>query len=710
MKEKTKDSKEAKISGKRRNHRLIALFLLLVVAGGAVYYFLFGKNKLSGGVAAEDMSTYSVKRGDLVISVTESGEIKAVNSTDIKCEVEGRTTIISIVDEGAYITPQDVADGKVLCELDKSEIEQRYNQQVINYSNAQADLAEAQESLAIQINQNESDIQASEMDAEFALMDFKKYLGGELAARIIVDVNDVNNPDQLITTDLLETPVTLAQAGTDGVSAIAGGSDSVVSEINDPIVPKAYPPIGGQALQTLKELTNNISLSQSQLERASDKLDWTRKLREKEYVAETELRADEYEVQSLNAQLEKSQISLELFKLYEFPKEGRKLLAGYFEAMRELERTKARARSRLAQEQAKLRNREATHDLQKANLEKLKKQLAACTIKATVPGQVVYGSSLLDRWERRNNPIKDGADVRERQVIISIPDTSQMMVDLKINENWVSQVEPGMPTRITISALPGKTFTGKVIKRAPIADPENWFSPDLKVYSTEVSINEDDPDLKTGMTADTEIIINQLKDVIYIPIQAVITIEDKKICYVSTDKGPQIREVEVGAFNNDFVEIKSGLNAGDKVLLNPPRVENLPAGLSESKAERADRKAGAESEGPQSETEQQGEQSRETPGAVAFELTDERIEQIMQGMKQFDPAKYEKFDKLRQEDPEKFKEELRKEMERFMKQMREQGGPPDMQNRQGQGSGFGGGSGSSRGGFRRSRGGAQQGD
>ncbi len=680
MKDKTKTDEVPETLRKRRIRRLIILLVLMAVAGGAVFYFLFAKEKLSIGITAADMSAYNVQRGDLVISVTESGEIKAVNSTDIKCEVEGRTTIISIVDEGSYITEQDVADGKVLCELDKSEMEQRYNQQVISYSNAQADLAEAQESLAIQINQNESDIQASEMKAEFALMDFKKYLGGELAGRIIVDVNDINNPSQLITTDLLDTPVTLAQAVTEDVTAIANdGDDTVISENSDPLVSKVYPPIGGQALQTLKELTNDISLSQSRLERASDKLEWTRKLREKEYVAQTELRADELEVLSLEAQLEKSQISLELFRLYEFPKEGRKLLADFFEAIRELERTKARARSRLAQEQAKLKNREATHELQRTNLEKLEKQLTACTIRATVPGQVVYGSSLLDRWERRNNPIKDGADVRERQVIISIPDTTQMMVDIKINENWISQVEQGMPARITASALPDKTFTGKVMKKAPIADPENWFSPDLKVYSTEVSIAENDPEIRTGMSADAEIIINQLKDVIYVPIQSVITVEDRKICYVSTDKGLQSREVEVGAFNTDFVEIKSGLDVGDKVLLNPPRAESLPAGGTESRAKKREQRADTETEKPQTDAEEKDEQqSKETPDE--FELTDERIEQIMQGMSQFDPQKYEKFNKLRQEDPEKFKEELRKEMQRFMKQMKEQGGPANMPN------------------------------
>lgn len=68
--------------------------------------------------------TFAVRRGDLTISVTESGDIKAVKSTDVKCEVEGRTAIVNIVPEGTSITPEDVRSGKVLVELDSSQLKE----------------------------------------------------------------------------------------------------------------------------------------------------------------------------------------------------------------------------------------------------------------------------------------------------------------------------------------------------------------------------------------------------------------------------------------------------------------------------------------------------------------------------------------------------------------------------------------------------------
>jgi HlyD family secretion protein len=262
-------------------------------------------------------------------------------------------------------------------------------------------------------------------------------------------------------------------------------------------------------------------------------------------------------------------------------------LSDHNEAERELERIKAWARSKLAQAQAKLDSNKATYSLEKERLEKCRKQLAACTIRAPVPGQVVYSSSMMGSWYGRNNPIEVGADIRERQKIISIPDTSKMKVEIKIHETWIDKVQPGQQARITIAAFPDKPFTGKVLKKAPLADPEEWLNPDLKVYSTDVSIDGTHEFLKTGMTAKVEIIIEELKNVISVPIQTVVNRNGKKVCYVMGSKEPEQREVETGLFNDNFVEIKSSLVEGEKVLLNPPRVsESEATGEKEKKVEK----------------------------------------------------------------------------------------------------------------------------
>lgn len=512
------------------------LVLAAVIAGLVALLFLWGLSR-SSGIADDVSGAFAVRRGDLTISVTESGDIKALNSKDIRCEVEGRTTIINIVPEGTYITAEDVNKGRILAELDSSQIKAKVTQQELEFSTAQAALTEAEESFEIQKQQNATDIQGGEMKVRFASMDLQKHLGEIIGQRLITGT--INPAD--------------------------ANDDEIDRLIEDPI-------LGGEALQKLRELDGDIYLKEQNLELANSKFEWTQKLYDKKYISFSEKEADRLDREKKKVEREQAKTARDLFVKYQFPKDSEKLLSDYQEAKRELSRVKASARSKLAQAQAKLQNCQATYALKKELLEKARKQLDACIIRAPSPGQVVYSSSMLDRWQRQQRLIEVGGEVRERQSIISIPDPSVMKAEVKIHETSIDKIRPDQKARITIAAFPDKVFTGKVLKKSPMADQGEWWNPDLKVYTTDVGIDGTYDFLKTGMTGKVEIIIEELKNVISVPIQAVINIDGRKFCYVAAGKGKERREVQTGAFNTDFVEIKSGLAEGEKVLLNPPRL------------------------------------------------------------------------------------------------------------------------------------------
>ena len=86
-----------------------------------------------------------------------------------------------------------------------------------------------------------------------------------------------------------------------------------------------------------------------------------------------------------------AQVNLELFLSYDFPKNAEQYLSDYIEAGRELERTYAECRSRLAQAQARLNNAEERFRSQTKYVQELKQQIEYCTIKAIAPGLVIYG-------------------------------------------------------------------------------------------------------------------------------------------------------------------------------------------------------------------------------------------------------------------------------------------------------------------------------
>ncbi len=514
------------------SRRMLLVFICIAAVVSVGVLALLRKTAGGSGDSNPGTGLFTVKRGDLAITVTESGSIKAVKTEDIKSKVEGRATIVNIVPEGTIITPEDVNDGKVLVELDSSELKEQLSQREIQLTSAEAGYADANESYFIQVKQNESDITAAELKMKFALMDLQKYIGESIAKTAIERTG--SDPNSSFDTLLL---------------------------LKDPNS------LGGSASRQLKVLRNDILLAQGQLEKATDVLEGTQKLHDANYASDLDLMSAQLDVDRFRIQKESAEEALNLYQLYDFLKETEKFLSDYQEATRELDRTKARARAQLAQAKAKRASARSTFEVQGQRLNKLHEQIEACTIRAPAVGQVVYWSST-ERWVRIK--IEQGAEVPEGYRIITIPDASEMKVEVKIHETWIDRIEPNQPADITVQAFPDKTFTGRVLKKAPLADQEDYLNPDLKVYATDVGIDGTHDSLKTGMTGKVTVMIDELHDVLYVPIQSVVTVEDKKVCYVAGSPA-QKREVETGLFNDNFVEIKSGLAEGEKVLLNPPK-------------------------------------------------------------------------------------------------------------------------------------------
>ena len=517
------------MENKKRKHSIwiliIAVIVVVVTSIMAVGWIKNGRTKNTNTAA-----TYSVERGDLTISVTESGSLKAMNAVDILSEVEGRTTIVSIVEEGEYITAEDVNDKKLLIELDSSELTEKLTQQQISLAGAESRLIEAKEGYEIQKNQNESDITAGKLDLKFKTMDVKKYIGEELAGQIMNDVNVV-------------------------ISVLVDDER-----------------LGGKSLQELRRLQSDIDLANEELKRASNRLSGTEKLYEKKYVATDELEADKLSKKRREIDLEKARTSLELFKRYEFVKETEKTSSDCREATRDLERKYAQARSRIAQAEAKLKSNEAQYKREKERLDKIQKQLVACKIYAKSPGMVVYEQN---RYRGDQTPLQVGSEVHHRQKLMQLPNTADMAVEVKVHESNVDKVKPDQTVKITVEALLEKqlNLTGKVVKVAPLPDQQNrWLNPDLKVYKTKISIDGSHDFLKPGMSAKAEIIITELKEVLYIPIQTVVNRDNYKCCYVLNGKKTEELKITTGQFNDMFIEVVSGLEEGQKVLLNPPRI------------------------------------------------------------------------------------------------------------------------------------------
>ena len=339
--------------------------------------------------------------------------------------------------------------------------------------------------------------------------------------------------------------------------------------------------IEGDAPQQINTATNAIIIRKEQMQRAQDKLDWTQQLFKKGYASKSELEADGLSVMQSKISLDQSEEDLRLYRKYDLPKNRRRLESAWEQAKMELERLRHRTANQLAQAEANLRTSQRALELTGDKLKELKQQLENSKIKAPQDGLVVYASSSFG--DRGQMLIEEGAQVRQRQEIIKLPDVSSMIVEIRVHESHVLQVHPGLEAWVTVDSIPDRRFKAKVTKVAVLPNSQDrWMNPNLKVYSTDVLIEEELPDLKPGASARAEIVVTNLVNALTVPLQSVTTVKGKQVCYVQ--KGDDLTPVQVvvGNFNDQFIEVRSGLNEGDQVALTPPAKKGDDTDLSGS--------------------------------------------------------------------------------------------------------------------------------
>jgi RND family efflux transporter MFP subunit len=222
---------------------------------------------------------------------------------------------------------------------------------------------------------------------------------------------------------------------------------------------------------------------------------------------------------------------------------------------------------------AKKESETAALTLETLKLERLEQQLAKCRITAPKDGVVIYPPT--PRWDR-DGGIKIGAKVNEAQTILQLPDLSTMRADVGVHESRVEKIRPGMRARIDVQ---GNQFTGSVTKVATRPNSTGYMDT-AKRYEVRVKIDDQSPLLRPGLTAEVEIMVAALEAVIAVPVAAVAEQRGSHVCAVQKAGGVERRTVKLGEASEAFVEITSGLEPGEVVLLNPRAVlgDALPEG------------------------------------------------------------------------------------------------------------------------------------
>lgn len=435
------------------------LILLVLLVGGGLLAVPKLVEILPGRDTAADLSglpLHGVARRDLQITVTEEGSLVSDDNVDIACEVDGGSTVIEIVDDGAFVTK-----GMELVKLDDSVISENATAQKIAFEKARALMIQA--------------------DKDFA------------AAKIAVE------------------------------------------EYRQGIFKK-----------DLRTAESNVTAATERLQATRNTLAYGERMFRKGYITPQQLEAQKSAVARAELDLGTAKIALDVLTTFTKPK-----------MITELESTRDAAEARLESERAAL-------DLERIKLERLEGELKKCTIRAPQDGLVIYANT---RSYRQETEIKEGVAVRERQVILKLPDLTAMRADVEVHESKVDEIKPGMPATVRVQ---GEIFPGKVT--AVANRPESNYFSTAKKYIVQVKIEGQSRVLRPGFTAEAEIVIADLKDVIAVPVAAVIEQGDEYVCAVLTGDAASRRVVTLGQSDDESVEILTGLQSGEQIFLNPRKL------------------------------------------------------------------------------------------------------------------------------------------
>ncbi len=286
-------------------------------------------------------------------------------------------------------------------------------------------------------------------------------------------------------------------------------------------------------------------------------------------------KANENELKNLQSKIESSENSLnqaeiegKSFKHYDDPIKLMSLNNSVAQARLNLEQARISTSSALVQAKKRVDNLRANSRRQAATLERYESYLPMMKLTAPTDGIVIYGDPDR-RWGGED--IKPGLEVRKGEILLTIPEMTNLMVNFDLPEAFRSKVQIGNQAIITPEAITTLKIKGQITEIATL--PVNqmyWDETSPKIYPSRIALEVQDPQLVNGMSVIVEIVSSVLHDVISVPMEAVFENDKGFFVFVNKNGNPEEVPVTIGDSNDTAVCITDGLKDGDVVYLYRP--------------------------------------------------------------------------------------------------------------------------------------------
>ncbi len=305
----------------------------------------------------------------------------------------------------------------------------------------------------------------------------------------------------------------------------------------------------GTYLTEQKAILSEIALAQQGLRKAELSLQSAERLAAKGVLKALQIESEQFAVQNAQSSLESAQGRLRV--LDKLTKE--KMLV--------------QLNSDIETARAKLESDKSTLIEEKEKLAEIQAQVKACTVLAPADGQVVYANKQGGRGSN-DFVVAAGVLVQEQKTIFLLPDPTRMQVKAKVNESRITLIRDGMPVKINVGATANELL-GQVIKVNKYAEQSSSWGSTVKEYLVIVKILDPPEEIRTGMTAEVRIFVEQIPEAIQVPVHAVYEIKKHHFVLVQKGKEWETREIKIGVTNDKFVTVGEGISPQEMVVLDP---------------------------------------------------------------------------------------------------------------------------------------------
>ncbi|WZP00147.1 efflux RND transporter periplasmic adaptor subunit [Isosphaeraceae bacterium EP7] len=318
----------------------------------------------------------------------------------------------------------------------------------------------------------------------------------------------------------------------------------------------------------LDEAQSKIKLATKDVEKTSDELDKMQGLVKKGFKSPQQLRPLENSLEQYKFMKSSEERRYTVKKTYEKEKNMVENASKVQMAQKAVDKAAAQGKAKVAKADSEVVSAVGTHEIEEQQLQEFLKQKAKTEIKAGQTGILAYAN---EAYYDSSRQIREGATVYSRQKIFSIPDLTRMQVKVNIHESMIKKIKADQKATIRVDAFPNLELIGIVKTVSNLADSNRgWMNGGVKEYSTVVDVQNTPPDssLKPGMSAEVVILVQEMRDVLQVPIQAIAERKGAFYAFVEKDGAFLPKPVKVGETDEKFVEILSGLDVGEVVTLD----------------------------------------------------------------------------------------------------------------------------------------------